>query len=96
MVVLDADHPDVEAFVDWKPREELKVAAMVEGMVASVEAKLRADPSDLGRWEMLMRSRMTLNQPAQAAAALKSAIAANPAARARLEAAAASLGVPAL
>jgi ribonucleoside-diphosphate reductase alpha chain len=32
MVVLDADHPDVEAFVDWKPREELKVAAMVEGM----------------------------------------------------------------
>jgi ribonucleoside-diphosphate reductase alpha chain len=32
MVVLDADHPDVEAFIDWKPREELKVAAMVEGM----------------------------------------------------------------
>ena len=32
MVTLDADHPDIEAFVDWKPREELKVAAMVEGM----------------------------------------------------------------
>lgn len=32
MVVLDADHPDIEAFVDWKPREELKVAALVEGM----------------------------------------------------------------
>ena len=32
MVVLDADHPDIEAFIDWKPREELKVAAMVEGM----------------------------------------------------------------
>ncbi|HWV23960.1 MAG TPA: hypothetical protein VNZ58_07205, partial [Thermomicrobiales bacterium] len=32
MVVLDADHPDIEQFVDWKPREELKVAAMVEGM----------------------------------------------------------------
>jgi ribonucleoside-diphosphate reductase alpha chain len=32
MVVLNADHPDIEAFVDWKPREELKVAAMVEGM----------------------------------------------------------------
>ncbi|MCA9834678.1 MAG: adenosylcobalamin-dependent ribonucleoside-diphosphate reductase, partial [Thermomicrobiales bacterium] len=31
MVVLDADHPDIETFVDWKPREELKVAAMVEG-----------------------------------------------------------------
>jgi ribonucleoside-diphosphate reductase alpha chain len=32
MVVLDANHPDIEHFVDWKPREELKVAAMVEGM----------------------------------------------------------------
>ncbi|MDP7028820.1 MAG: adenosylcobalamin-dependent ribonucleoside-diphosphate reductase [Phycisphaerales bacterium] len=32
MVCLDADHPDIEAFVNWKAREELKVAAMVEGM----------------------------------------------------------------
>ena len=32
MVVLDVDHPDIEQFVDWKPREELKVAALVEGM----------------------------------------------------------------
>ncbi len=31
MVCLDMDHPDIEAFVDWKVREELKVAAMVEG-----------------------------------------------------------------
>jgi len=32
MVCLDADHPDVEAFVNWKVREELKVAAMAEGL----------------------------------------------------------------
>ena len=32
MVCLDLDHPDVESFVNWKVREELKVAAMVEGM----------------------------------------------------------------
>src|SRR5438045_2411631 len=32
MVCLDLDHPDVEMFVNWKVREELKVAAMVEGM----------------------------------------------------------------
>ncbi|MCI0631333.1 MAG: adenosylcobalamin-dependent ribonucleoside-diphosphate reductase, partial [Phycisphaerales bacterium] len=32
MVCLDADHPDIEAFVNWKVREELKVAALVEGM----------------------------------------------------------------
>jgi len=32
MVCLDADHPDIEQFVNWKVREEIKVAAMVEGM----------------------------------------------------------------
>ena len=32
MVCLDLDHPDVEDFVNWKVREELKVAAMAEGM----------------------------------------------------------------
>src|SRR5256885_144694 len=32
MVCLDLDHPDVEMFINWKVREELKVAAMVEGM----------------------------------------------------------------
>ena len=32
MVCLDLDHPDVESFINWKVREELKVAAMVEGV----------------------------------------------------------------
>ena len=32
MVCLDLDHPDIEAFINWKVREELKVAAMVEGV----------------------------------------------------------------
>ena len=31
MVILNADHPDIETFVDWKVREEQKVAAMVAG-----------------------------------------------------------------
>ncbi|MDR2053075.1 MAG: vitamin B12-dependent ribonucleotide reductase [Treponema sp.] len=31
MVTLDADHPDVEKYVDWKAGEEQKVAAMVTG-----------------------------------------------------------------
>ncbi|MDQ0316250.1 vitamin B12-dependent ribonucleotide reductase [Amorphus orientalis] len=31
MVVVDADHPDIEAYVDWKVREEQKVAALVTG-----------------------------------------------------------------
>ena len=31
MVIVDADHPDIEAFVDWKVVEEQKVAALVAG-----------------------------------------------------------------
>ncbi len=31
MVVVDIDHPDIEAFVNWKVYEEQKVAALVSG-----------------------------------------------------------------
>src|SRR5687767_13660071 len=31
MVIVDADHPDIEAFIDWKVNEEQKVAALVTG-----------------------------------------------------------------
>ena len=31
MVVVDADHPDIEAYIDWKVKEEEKVAALVTG-----------------------------------------------------------------
>jgi len=31
MVILDADHPDVEAFINWKVLEEQKVANLVTG-----------------------------------------------------------------
>ena len=34
MVILDADHPDIEEFVDWKVVEEQKVAALVAGSKA--------------------------------------------------------------
>ncbi|HMO26681.1 MAG TPA: LAGLIDADG family homing endonuclease, partial [Tepidisphaeraceae bacterium] len=34
MVCLDLDHPDVEQFINWKVREELKVACLVEGLKA--------------------------------------------------------------
>ena len=32
MVCLDLDHPDIENFVNWKVREELKVACLAEGI----------------------------------------------------------------
>jgi ribonucleoside-diphosphate reductase alpha chain len=31
MVIVDIDHPDIEAFIDWKAIEEQKVAALVAG-----------------------------------------------------------------
>ena len=31
MVILDLDHPDIEEFINWKVKEEQKVAAMVSG-----------------------------------------------------------------
>ena len=31
MVVVDVDHPDIEAYIDWKVKEEEKVAALVTG-----------------------------------------------------------------
>jgi len=39
MVCLDMDHPDIEEFVNWKVREEIKVAALVEGMKAIANEK---------------------------------------------------------
>jgi cytochrome c-type biogenesis protein CcmH len=68
--------------------------AMINSMVAGLEDKLKANPNDVDRWIMLMRSRMTLGESAKASAALKNAIAANPGAAARLRAQAELLGVP--
>lgn len=34
MVTIDVDHPDIEAFIDWKVAEEQKVAALVVGSLS--------------------------------------------------------------
>src|SRR4029079_437713 len=31
MVIVDTDHPDIEQFIDWKVKEEEKVASLVTG-----------------------------------------------------------------
>ncbi|MXW34550.1 MAG: adenosylcobalamin-dependent ribonucleoside-diphosphate reductase, partial [Chloroflexi bacterium] len=41
MVIVDADHPDVEQFIDWKASEEQKVAALVTGS-KTIGKRLRA------------------------------------------------------
>ena len=66
---------------------------MAEGMVASLEGKLKTNPANVDGWIMLMRSRKTLGQDAAATQAFKDAVAANPARRAELETAAGQLGV---
>ncbi len=68
--------------------------AMVKSMVEGLAQKLAANPQQPERWMMLIRSRMQLGEGAQASAALQQAIAANPASRAELVAAAKTLGVP--
>ncbi len=54
MVVVDADHPDIESYIDWKVKEEQKVAALVTGsklakkhMTAIMKACINCDgPGD--------------------------------------------------
>jgi len=41
MVILDIDHPDIESFIGWKAREEMKVAALVAG-ASALETHLNA------------------------------------------------------
>lgn len=67
---------------------------MAEGMVESLDAKLRANPGNPDGWVMLMRSRMTLGQPEKAKQALADAVAGNPDQAERLRREAAALGVP--
>jgi cytochrome c-type biogenesis protein CcmH len=67
--------------------------AMAEQMVAGLAARLERDPRDVAGWIMLMRSYRTLGRDADARAALGKALAANPAEREMLSAAAASLGI---
>ncbi len=68
--------------------------AMVDGMVGQLEARLAREPGNVDGWVMLMRSRMQLREPDKATAALAAARKANPGAAARLDAEAATLGIP--
>ncbi len=81
---------DVAAAGAMKPSEQ---RTMAEGMVEQLEARLAKEPKNVDGWVMLIRSRMTLGEPAKAKAALDAAVKANPTSAAQLRSAAASLGV---
>lgn len=68
--------------------------AMIAGMVDQLEARLAVEKTNVDGWVMLMRSRTQLHEPDKARAALRAALAANPGAAQRLNAEAATLGIP--
>ncbi|MBF9033816.1 vitamin B12-dependent ribonucleotide reductase [Rhodobacterales bacterium HKCCE2091] len=55
MVIVDADHPDIEQFIDWKVLEEQKVASLVAGskmhekMLNAIFAAIGAFEGDLDK-----------------------------------------------
>ena len=55
MVIVDIDHPDIEAFIDWKVVEEQKVAALVAGSKLAAR-HLNLDHGGLP-WRRSMRGR---------------------------------------
>ncbi len=50
MVIVDADHPDIEEFIDWKVLEEQKVASIVAGSKMH-EEKLNAIFEAIRSWD---------------------------------------------
>jgi cytochrome c-type biogenesis protein CcmH len=81
---------EVAAASGMKPSEQRQMA---EGMVEQLEARLQSEPKNLDGWVMLIRSRMTLGEPAKAKAALEAAVKANPGEALELRRQAAALGV---
>lgn len=101
--IAPADLPVAARAIPGPTRQQMDAAGslpkgqqdqMVEGMVDSLEGRLRANPRQPDRWIMLMRSRMTLGEGARAAQALRDAITANPEQADRLRSEARMLGVP--
>ncbi len=71
--------------------------AMVDQMVSGLANKLTANPADVDRWVLLLRSRMVLKQTDQASAdlaAARKALAGNPAGLSKVNAAAKEFAIP--
>ena len=89
--------PDAAAVEAAGQLPESQRQAMIDGMVEGLANKLKANPKDVEGWVKLLRSRMVLKQPQKAAedlAIARRALAGEPAALSRLNAAAAEFGVP--
>ncbi|MDI6026014.1 vitamin B12-dependent ribonucleotide reductase [Corticibacterium sp. UT-5YL-CI-8] len=63
MVVVDIDHPDIEQYIDWKVKEEQKVASLVTGskivkqhMTAIMKACVNSEGEDDDRFDPALNS----------------------------------------
>lgn len=84
---------DIESAGKLAPQERL---VMIEGMVASLAARLEADPGDADGWARLIRSYMVLDRPGDAGDALdraRTALAGEPEKLALIDETARSLGL---
>ena len=84
---------DVEAAAEMSPEDR---NAMIEGMVASLAARLADEPDDADGWARLIRSYMVLGRPDDARAAMvqaRAVFADDPAGRAVVDAAAREAGL---
>lgn len=72
MVIVDIDHPDVERFIEWKAREEDKVASLVAGsricsrfLKAIVEEAMAngSDRAENARLQLLIRNALSRAVP---------------------------------
>lgn len=89
--------PDPAAVAAANALPENDRRAMVDQMVEGLAAKLRANPANPDGWAKLLRSRMVLKQPDQAAkdlVAARRALAKDPTALAQINAIARETGVP--
>ena len=72
MVICDMDHPDVEAFVNWKVIEEQKVASLVAGSKAH-ELKLNEIFTAIRQWDGSAEASVDPSKNPALKAAIKSA-----------------------
>ncbi|HBF28353.1 c-type cytochrome biogenesis protein CcmI [Rhizobium sp.] len=72
-------NPDAAAVAAAQSMSDEDRQKMVAGMVASLDAKLKADPKNFEGWMRLVRSYVMLKEPAKALDALKTALKSYPA-----------------
>ncbi|MEL6521416.1 MAG: vitamin B12-dependent ribonucleotide reductase [Pseudomonadota bacterium] len=72
MVICDADHPDIEDFINWKVKEEQKVASIVAGSKMH-EEKLNDIFGTINLWDGSIEDAVDPNKNSALKAAIKAA-----------------------